>query len=62
MENRLALELIARKPATGSPRDLKRDECLRIAIRTAFPLPKTGAFEDLLSALDDPPIEAPCPS
>ena len=23
-----------------------------IAIRAAFPLPKTGAFEDLLSALD----------
>ena len=33
--------------------DLKRDECLRLAVRAAFPLPKTGAFEDLLLALDE---------
>ena len=32
--------------------DLKPRECLALAVRAAFPLPKTGAFEDLLSVLD----------
>ena len=32
--------------------DLKPAECLTLAVRAAFPLPKTGAFEDLLSVLD----------
>lgn len=37
-----------RRPAD----DLKPAECLALAVRAAFPLPKTGAFEDLLSVLD----------
>ena len=32
--------------------DLKPKEFLALAVRAAFPLPKTGAFEDLLSVLD----------
>ena len=33
--------------------DLRRSDCLAIAIQTAFPLPKTGTFSDLLLAIDE---------
>ena len=32
--------------------DLEPRECVAIAIRSAFALPRTGAFSDLLSAID----------
>ena len=33
--------------------DLRRSDCLAIAIQTAFPLPRTGTFSDLLLAIDE---------
>jgi len=35
--------------------DLTRAECTAAAIRKAFPLPPSGAFKDLLAAIDDLP-------
>jgi uncharacterized membrane protein len=32
--------------------DLHRSECLGFAVKVAFPLPTTGAFSDLLAAID----------
>lgn len=31
--------------------DLDRHDCMRLAIRRAFPLPSTGAFTDVLAAI-----------
>jgi hypothetical protein len=39
---------------TGSS-DLTRAESVAIAIRRAFPFPQSGAFADLLAALEDEP-------
>ena len=39
-------------------RDLTRTECVRLAMRRAFPLPASGAFSDLLAALDAGPAAA----
>ena len=36
--------------------DLTREECIAGAIRKAFPLPASGAFTDLLAAIDDEPV------
>jgi hypothetical protein len=33
-------------------RELSGRDCVRLAIKAAFPLPSTGAFTDLLNALD----------
>lgn len=33
-------------------RDLGRGDCLRLAVQRAFPLPRTGAFTDLLAEID----------
>ena len=33
--------------------DLKTTDQLRLALRLSFPLPKSGAFNDLLAAIDD---------
>jgi hypothetical protein len=35
--------------------DLSRAESVAVAIRRAFPLPQSGAFADLLAALEDEP-------
>jgi hypothetical protein len=35
--------------------DLGRTDCIRLSIQRAFPLPSTGAFTDLLAALDSQP-------
>jgi hypothetical protein len=35
--------------------DLSRAESVATAIRRAFPLPESGAFADLLAALEDEP-------
>lgn len=35
--------------------DLTRAECVAAAIRKAFPLPPSGAFKDLLAAIDGTP-------
>lgn len=32
--------------------DLDRSDCLRLSMKRAFPLPSTGAFTDLLAAMD----------
>jgi len=32
--------------------DLKPKQCIDLAIRAAFPLPRTGAFKDLIAAID----------
>ena len=40
---------------SGSAEDLGRSDCMRLAIKRAFPLPSTGAFTDLLAALDVAP-------
>ena len=38
---------------TGSKRDnLSKAQCVTLAIQCAFPLPTTGAFTDLLAAID----------
>lgn len=39
-------------PQTGADKDLDGEGCLRLAIQHAFPLPKSGAFADLLAALN----------
>ena len=39
----------------GAPEDMSRHECVRRAIERAFPLPSTGAFTDLLAAIDAAP-------
>jgi hypothetical protein len=36
-------------------RDLSRRECLDLNFKRAFPLPQSGAFADLLAAIEDPP-------
>jgi hypothetical protein len=33
--------------------DLDRKQCVFLAMRAAFPLPDTGTFTDLLSAIDE---------
>jgi hypothetical protein len=33
-------------------KDLDRKQCVLLAVRSAFPLPDTGTFTDLLSAID----------
>jgi hypothetical protein len=33
--------------------DLNKEQCVLLAVRSAFPLPDTGAFTDLLSAIDE---------
>ena len=38
-------------PAKGQ-QDLGRGDCLRLAMQRAFPLPRTGAFTDLLTEID----------
>ena len=38
-------------PAKGQ-QDLGRGDCLRLAMQRAFPLPRTGAFTDLLAEID----------
>jgi hypothetical protein len=40
---------------SGAPGDLGRDDCMRLTIERAFPLPSTGAFADLLAAIDGAP-------
>lgn len=32
--------------------DLRPRDCIALAIRSAFPLPESGAFADLLAAID----------
>lgn len=54
-----AFRSIAGQAGTSGARDLKREQCLAIAIRAAFPLPPTGAFGDLLAALDEAPSPPP---
>jgi hypothetical protein len=36
-------------------RDLTRTKCVRLAMLRAFPLPASGAFTDLLAAIDARP-------
>ena len=38
-------------PAKGQ-QDLGRGDCLRLTMQRAFPLPRTGAFTDLLAEID----------
>ena len=38
-------------PAKGQ-QDLGPGDCLRLAMQRAFPLPRTGAFTDLLAEID----------
>ena len=38
--------------------DLDRHDCMRLAIRRAFPLPSTGAFTDVLAAIDAGPTDS----
>lgn len=45
----------SRSPAEAGGSDLTRAESVAIAIRRAFPLPQSGAFADLLAALEDEP-------
>ena len=44
-----------RGPALGQDQgdDLDKEQCVLLAVRSAFPLPDTGTFTDLLSAIDD---------
>ena len=37
----------------GEDKDLTRSESVAAAIRKAFPLPPSGAFSDLLAAIDE---------
>lgn len=46
------IERLAFRLPDTSKRDLDRMDCVRIAVRRAFPLPKTGSFSDLLDAID----------
>ena len=39
---------------SGAAKDLRRSDCMRLVIERAFPLPATGAFTDLLAAIDSP--------
>ena len=41
------------------PEDMSRHDCVRRAIERAFPLPSTGAFTDLLAAIDAAPAVSP---
>ena len=45
----------SRGPALGEDQgdDLNKKQCVFLAVRSAFPLPDTGTFTDLLSAIDD---------
>ena len=43
---------------SGEAEDMARDECMRLAIQRAFPLPSTGAFTDLLAAIDSGPADS----
>lgn len=44
-----------RCPALGEDQsdDLNKEQCVLLALRAAFPLPDTGTFTDLISAIDD---------
>ena len=44
-----------RRPALGEDQsdDLNKKQCVLLAVLSAFPLPDTGTFTDLLSAIDD---------
>jgi len=44
-----------RVPALGDAQsdDLDKKQCVLLAVRSAFPLPDTGTFTDLLSAIDE---------
>jgi hypothetical protein len=48
-------ENCCRGPALGDDQsnDLDKKQCLLLAVRSAFPLPGTGTFTDLLSAIDE---------
>lgn len=39
-------------PCRPDASDLKARQCIDLAIRSAFPLPRTGAFKDLIAAID----------
>jgi hypothetical protein len=49
------VENCCRGPALGADQgdDLDKRQCVSLAVRLAFPLPGTGAFTDLLSAIDE---------
>jgi uncharacterized membrane protein len=54
MTGREAIDTIRfRLPRAMAEDDLDRGACVGLAIRRAFPLPDTGSFADLLSALDE---------
>jgi len=40
---------------SGAAEDLGRQDCLSLVIQSAFPLPSTGAFNDVLAAIDGGP-------
>ena len=44
-----------RGPGLGQDQsdDLDKEQCILLAVRSAFPLPDTGTFTDLLSAIDE---------
>jgi hypothetical protein len=44
-----------RVPALGEDQgdDLSKEQCVLLAVSSAFPLPDTGTFTDLLSAIDE---------
>lgn len=47
----------------GAAEDLGRHDCIRLAIQRAFPLPSSGAFTDVLAAIDAgsaPRSQNPC--
>ena len=44
---------------SGAAEDMSRHDCMRHAIQRAFPLPSTGAFADVLAALDAGPANPP---
>ncbi len=51
-----ALSLPGSRGSTPRPRatgDFKTSDQLRLALGLSFPLPKSGAFKDLLAAIDD---------
>ena len=33
--------------------DIAKESCLQLAVRSAFPLPDSGSFKDLLAAIDE---------
>ena len=54
--NRSAIGMDFLPPGSGDAKtdcDLNNRGCLVLAMRRAFPLPMSGAFKDLLAAIDD---------